>query len=74
MLCVQSPGRGNPSDPQVLTLQHPQALGQPGGGPVIDAIAKLKQHTAGFPQCMAHNSWRDKEQAPLGGRSVVSCV
>lgn len=65
MLCVQSPGGGNPYDPQVLTLQDPKGLGHPGRGPHIYAIAKPKQHTAGSPQCMAHNSWRDKDQAPL---------
>ena len=71
---VQSQGRGNPFDLQVLTLDHPKAIRHPGGGPHTDAIAKLKQHIAGFQQCMEHNSWRDKEQAPIGRRSIVSCV
>lgn len=63
---MQPQGRDNPSDLQALTLQHPKAPGHPGGEPSIDAIAKLKQHAAGFPQCITHNSWRDKEQAPQG--------
>lgn len=67
ILRVQSPGRGSPSDPQVLILLHPKALGRPCRGPHIDAIAKLKQQTF-------HSVWHTIAGVIMSSNLVVEGV